>query len=230
MARLRVRRSLWVMLVVGCLALTSACQKFQDTGEPGGAAAPAGGIAVVDLNEIARGLGRDQQMQQAVSQLHEELQGQLARMKDDLNAQWQAKSQEYGANPTPEQQAELERLAENMRRHAVAQQAKVQPVLVGETQQLVRRLREEVKPYARDIAKARGLTMVVPKNENWLLTFDPSVDITADVVDAMKKAGLAAPVREAASELATRPAPPAQPPQPIRDRQIRPASHEEPPN
>ncbi|HTN01690.1 MAG TPA: hypothetical protein VL132_07420, partial [Planctomycetaceae bacterium] len=43
------------------------------------------------------------------------------------------------------------------------------------------------------IAAKRGLGIVVPKNEGFLLSVDPGVDITAEVLEALKARRPAAP-------------------------------------
>lgn len=52
-------------------------------------------------------------------------------------------------------------------------------------QALVDQFREQAKPVLREVAAARGLSIVVPKNDGLLLTIDPAVEITDDVATKM---------------------------------------------
>ena len=47
--------------------------------------------------------------------------------------------------------------------------------------------REKIRPFARRVAEARGLTIVLTTADNVLLS-QPSVDITNEVIDQMQKA------------------------------------------
>ena len=48
----------------------------------------------------------------------------------------------------------------------------------------MRVLQDEVRPFAQQVASAKGLGVVIPKNEGFLLSVDPGVDITNDVISA----------------------------------------------
>src|SRR5207237_5964311 len=43
---------------------------------------------------------------------------------------------------------------------------------------LVHQFREQAEPVLRDVAAARGLSIVIPKNNALLLSIDPAVEIT----------------------------------------------------
>ena len=51
-------------------------------------------------------------------------------------------------------------------------------------QDQIAKFRTEIKPLAQEIAAKRGLSIVIPKNEGLLLSVDPGVDITDDVIKA----------------------------------------------
>ncbi|HEX6962563.1 MAG TPA: OmpH family outer membrane protein, partial [Lacipirellula sp.] len=60
--------------------------------------------------------------------------------------------------------------------------------------QLIAQFREEIKPAARRVAQARGLSVIVTKNDSFLYDFSQSVDITdAVVADLLAHRTAAAP-------------------------------------
>jgi len=73
----------------------------------------------------------------------------------------------------------------------------------------IARFRAELKPITQEIAAKRGLSIVIPKNEGLLLSVDPGVDITDDVVKVLRQRHpVVAPVAETPAPVtATKPAP-----------------------
>lgn len=135
----------------------------------------SGKIAVVDLDEIARQMGRDEKLRTALRQKEAELNRRLADLQRSLNAQYQ---QQYGF-----QSAESRN---RMNAQLGQAQADARKELAEYKQSLIAEFRSEVAPIAREIAAERGLGVVVPKNDNFLLTFEPGVDITPQVAERLK--------------------------------------------
>jgi hypothetical protein len=91
---------------------------------------------------------------------------------------------------------------------SMLQQAKreAQVKLEQYRQSLVAQFRNEVRPWAQQVAADKGLSVVIPKNEGFLLSVDPGVDITADAIKVYQTRKPAPPAATAAAP-ATTPAP-----------------------
>lgn len=116
-----------------------------------------GGLAVVDLDQVAAELGRDAKIKEA-----------LLRREAELNQQFNL----VGRGGFP--------LSESDRLRVRQEMAAFRRTLIND-------FRNEIKPIAQKIASERGLSIVVPKNEGLLLSFEPGVEITSAVVDEMRR-------------------------------------------
>jgi len=161
---------------VGC-GLQNGQQTAQDA---------RGGTAVIDLDSVAKRLGRDVEINEAVQKKQTELNEQLALLRDKLNIQFNDARAKYGDELTPEQEKELQSLQGQMAVQLTQAQRKAQLNLEVFKQTQISRFREDVKPIAHNVAVDSGFTTVVPKNDSFVFTFEPSVDITNLVVEKMK--------------------------------------------
>ena len=173
------------------------------------------GVAVVDLDEVARRLGSDVAMVQAIRESQTSLNQQLQSMQTSLQQQYQRTKHEIDGRQV---QAKRDEATGTKQLKALGQQITVQlnqarrsanSQINAHRQQLIQRFREEVKPVARHVAFERGLGVVVTKNESVLLAFDDAHDITAAVVEKLQ-AQRAASQSAGSQGIASRGTPPAQ--------------------
>jgi len=175
---MRVRNISW--LAVGLMAMiNSGCGWF-------GGNEPSGGVAVVDLDEVARHVGADVEIAQAVKAREANLNSQLNTMKTNYVQQLKHRKELYGDEPTDEQSNQLVSISRQINVNLATAKRKAVDHLSSHRSKLIMQFREQVSPVARDIAKQRGLSLVVPKNEGWLLAVDESVDITDEVATSLK--------------------------------------------
>ena len=88
-----VMRNAKSLAAVCCLMFVVAgCDSFSSS-----AAGRSGGVAVVDLDEVARQLGADQVLVERINQQETSLNGQLHSLQATLRDQFQQKSQELKA-------------------------------------------------------------------------------------------------------------------------------------
>ena len=181
--------------------------------EPGGQR--LSGVAVVDLDEVARRLGSDVAMVQAIRESQTSLNQQLQSMHTSLQQQYKMKKHEMDGRQV---QANRDQATETKQLQAFGRQITVQlnqarrnasSQINAHRQQLIQRFREEVKPVARQAAFERGLGVVVTKNESVLLAFDDAHDITAAVAEKLQ-AQRAASQGAGSQGIASRGTPPAQ--------------------
>lgn len=147
--------------------------------------------AVVDLNAVAKALGRDEaiqrQLQSATQQLNQKLTQAAQQMQQQLNEQ----QKKLGESEQEASEEDLQKLKERFvraRRNVQVNKAKAQLVQRQAKAQLVQQFRQEVKPIAQGIAEQQGANMVVVANAD-VLWFDRGSDITDEVIAEMRAAG-----------------------------------------
>lgn len=171
------------VVLSGCVASVIGCGQ---TSGPA-AASSRGGMAVVDLDKVAAETGRDRQLAQSLELAQNTLNQGYAKTVESAKGQLTAKKKEFGSSPSEEELKELSM----MERSAVTQLTQIQNKARAEfeqyKQQQIAKFRAELKPITQEIAAKRGLSIVIPKNEGLLLSVDPGVDITDEVVKVLKE-------------------------------------------
>lgn len=162
---------------------------------------PQGGdraaLAIIDLDAVARALGRDDVIAQQINQANQQLAGELGQVATNLQQQVQARREEFEVIGD-EAEEELQQLTAVANQRLQQTQQLAQQRSAQFRQAVINSFRNEVTPYAQQIASERGavavLTVATP-----MLWFDSDVDITDEVIAEMRRAGL---------ERASQPAPP----------------------
>lgn len=167
----------------------------QTSGSADNSSTPAahGGLAVIDLDRVAASLGREQEMEDELKQRQASLNDSLRELHQKAREEFDLKKQEYGEKPTDEQQQELQRIQNQLNTALANSQRKAQISLEVHKQELISKFRGDVRPIAQEIAASRGLSVVIPKNDGLLLSIDPGVDITSQVIERMQAKPTAKP-------------------------------------
>ena len=185
-------RRISIAALCGLLMMSTGCGKTSL--EPIAAKAdkpadkPLGGVGVVDLDKVAKVIGRDIEMSQKVDEHVASLNSQLTTLAGALRRQYDEKREKFGDDPTDEQLKELEASENLMERQLLEKKRKAEGELSVFRQKLVDQFREQAKPVLREVAAARGLSIVVPKNDGLLLSIDPACEITDEVAAKMTPA------------------------------------------
>lgn len=164
----------------------------------------SGGVAIVDLDEVARRLGRDKEMVSSIQNTAGALNQQLQAAQQSALKQLNQIKSGLGETPTEEDTKKLivAQRSANLQLNRLKQQAELR---VGQTRQaLVSKFRQDAKPVALKVAQQRGFTTVVTANDNVVFNFDENVDITDDVVKLMS-AEMPATAKPAAKPVAAKP-------------------------
>lgn len=208
-----------------CLALTGFTAWMTGCGSSSSPSASAsrGGLAVVDLDKVALETGRKLEMDEQYGLQANSVQQKLVSVKNDFQAQIDAKAKELGVDlnsKTPEEipeeaKREVSQMTLNARNILVQAQNEFGSKLGEYKQVQIAKFRNELKPVLQEVAAKRGLSIVIPKNEGLLLAVDPGVDITDDVIKAYREKkpapATAAPAAQAPAAPATAAAAPAKP-------------------
>ena len=193
-----------------CLALTGATVWLTGCGYLGGSSASSsrGGIAVVDLDKIAQETGKAIEMKEALDATEINLKQQLITFQANANADLKSKLDDLADKGEAATDADKIKV-EKFRIDATNQLAKGQNeagAMLGQFKQnQIAKFRADLKPVLQEVAAKRGLSVVIPKNEGLLLSVDPGVDITDDVIKGYRSrpAAAAAPAKETAAKPAT---------------------------
>jgi len=145
----------------------------------------ASGIAVVDLDAVARRIGRDIAMNDSLQNQEGSLNEELATVQKSYLDQIASKENEFGAQPNEEQLKTIQAMKQqaNLKLNQARQEAVAK--LSTQRTQMIAQFREETKPVARRVAAERGLGIVVTKNDNVIFAYDAKYDITDEVVARM---------------------------------------------
>lgn len=174
----------------GCLFLTLGllvgCQ--QQTGEQltekqSSSEGTTGSVAVIDLDRVAQELGQDKRISQTLTARQANLQQQLKQLAQGYQQQITQKQQAKAAS----QEGAVQLASFQREANAKLNEARQQVLrdLASQRSQLIANFREQIKPYAREAARARGLTVIVTNNDSVIYDYVASVDITDDVVKAI---------------------------------------------
>jgi Skp family chaperone for outer membrane proteins len=205
-----------VLIAGGCG--TNSWPSREATGETAPAARTAGrlsGVAIIDLDAVARQLGSDVALLKEINDGQASLNQQLRTFQSSLQDKYRQKVQELesrpaadGSNPAARKQqlAELERDL-NLQLNEARRTAENE--LTAYRQQLIQRFRDEVVPVAQEIAGQRGLGVVLTKNDTVLLAFDDAHDITSAVTAQLRARRAAASAAATTASAANTPSPPA---------------------
>lgn len=174
---------LWSAVVAGVL-LSVGCGVQPGAPATTAATATKGGLAVIDLDLVAKSIGRTQEINETWQVRKNALDQALQKLQASFNEQISAKKTEFGEEATEEQQKQIAAMQRDATNKLVQAGRKAQADLEQYRQQMVANFRAEVRPFAQQVASDKGLGVVIPKNEGFLLSIDPAVDITADVISA----------------------------------------------
>jgi Skp family chaperone for outer membrane proteins len=179
-----MRAQRWAALVA-VTALTAAGCGRQPGGQP---TDTAGAVAVIDLDEIAQRLGSDKQMAALLSQRQTALSQQLVDLAKSYSAQIdEQKAKLAAADAAQNQQNEVTVASWQQQANANLNKVKLQAEVDLQNQRahLINQFRDQIKPAARRVAAARGLTVIVTKNDSVVFDYVSAADITDAVVDEL---------------------------------------------
>jgi Skp family chaperone for outer membrane proteins len=173
-------------LMVGVLLVAIAgCGRENVPQAAASAPKSIGGVGVVDLDLVAKQLGRDVQMENDAKECLTTLNTKLTKLKSTLDQLYDDKQASFGVEPDDTQKKQLLSMQDMHNSQLIGEKRKAEAELSFYKQKLVDQFREQTKPVLKEVAAARGLSIVIPKNNGLLLTIDPGVEITDEVARRM---------------------------------------------
>ena len=145
-----------------------------------------GGVAVVDLDKVAKELGRDVLMVNDLKANQGLLANRLAAVEKNAVEQLNKMKADLGETPADDKKLEFAKTAQgaqiqfnNLQKQAVAAIGQRRDILVAS-------FRAEARPVAEKIGKAHGANAVMTRNDAFLFSFDNTIDITDAVIAEMR--------------------------------------------
>jgi Skp family chaperone for outer membrane proteins len=151
--------------------------------------APNGTVAILDLDAVAKRLGRDVAIADQLKAESETLASQLTKTKTELQSQLDSSAQALGDKPSDADKQKLVELGQSLNARLQSKQQEARQELSQKQVSLIQQFREEVKPVAQKIAAGKGMNTVLLRSDIVVLSADPSVDITDAVVAEMISSG-----------------------------------------
>jgi Skp family chaperone for outer membrane proteins len=171
----------------------------------------AGGVAIIDLDKVATAMGWLDEISKSLQTADAELRGQLGEVLQNTLASIEEAKKQVAADARltpaqvkvlssakdPQELGELpltkeqrDKLLEAVNKANVAWRTATtnfQQALQGRRATLIQGCREKIRPAARRVALASGMSVVFVTSEN-MLYFDPqSADITEKVIDDLQR-------------------------------------------
>lgn len=147
---------------------------------------------VVDLTAVARALGRDEAMQQKLQTAQQQLNAQLKQIGSDLQTQLQDQESKLAGEKKKVRQETLEKLSQQanlqLRQSRLIAERKADRYRL----KLIDGFRNEVRQVAKSLSEKRGAQSVFI-NDGSLLWYSPAIDITDEVIAALRAADSAGP-------------------------------------
>ncbi|WP_442481508.1 OmpH family outer membrane protein [Aeoliella sp. SH292] len=170
--------------LVSTYVLSAGCNQLTVPTAPAGKTTP--GIAVIDLDEVARQLGSDQQIVTAIKKREEALNGKLSEIAKAYTDEFKKQKETLDAQPAEDNAVQLATYQKQVNQNFSTAKAQAQQNLSQHRQQLIAQFRDAVRPAARKVAQQRGLSVIVTKQEPLLYDYSEEADITSEVVEVLR--------------------------------------------
>ena len=155
---------------------------------------------VVDLDAVARAMGRDTLIDKRVEQATQTLNAKLIEAAANMEKEFKKQQTEFGTSPTDEQRGKLKQTAQKIQENIQNNKENATQARQRVRLEQIQIFRNEVKAIASRLAAKRQASLVMVANQD-VLWFTPSSDITAAVIAEMRS-----PAAAAAAETGSAPA------------------------
>lgn len=174
------------------------------------AAAQKGGVAVLDIDEVARQLGVEEKVRVDLLAMQNNLNADLQRTQETMQKQMDGVEKAAGEAPTDEQKREILATNQQLNEEFNRLKAQAQNTLAQERVRMINDFRTRLEPIALKAAEEAGLEVVLMKVTPPVFTYAKSVDITQATAKLAIEAGLQVKAAEVTNAPAPAPAPAAE--------------------
>lgn len=156
----------------------------------GSANAQKGGVAILDIDAVARELGVEANVKATLQKMQDNLNTELNKTKANFESQLKNVQTQAGATPNDETKVQMVRAKQQLNGEFERLRQQAQRTLAQERVTRINQFREKLKPLAMEAAKAKGLSVVIMKITPPVFGYTDDVDITKDTIARAVKAGL----------------------------------------
>lgn len=145
------------------------------------------GVAVIDLDEVARQLGSDKQIVSAIKKREAALNNQLSQMAKQYTAEFEKQKETLDATPQEQEPAvQLATFQQQVNQNFSNARAQAQQDLSVHRSKLIQQFREAVRPTAQKVAAKRGLQVILTQQESLIYDVSEECDITNEVIGLLR--------------------------------------------
>lgn len=150
-----------------------------------GAGPGDGKVAVLDVAAVAKATGQDVVLNSQAEAARKQLEEQLVQIAADLEKQLQAEQSKRGGPAAAAKEQSFQQLAAQARQQLAQTQLVAQQKAQEYQLELANQYRQSVQPVAEKIARARGAGVILVAGPT-MLWFEPTLDITAEVIGELR--------------------------------------------
>jgi Skp family chaperone for outer membrane proteins len=167
------------------------------------AMAQKGGVAILDIDEVARQLGVEEKVRVDLLNMQTNLNADLQRTQTTMQNQMSGVEKAAGETPTDEQKRQIMATNQQLNEEFNRIKGQAQQTLAQERVRMINEFRIRLEPIALKAAQAQGLEVVLMKVTPPVFTYDSSVDVTQATVKMALEAGMQVKASELAPAAAT---------------------------
>jgi len=154
------------------------------------AMAQKGGVAVLDIDEVARQLGVEEKVRVDLLNMQNNLNADLQRTQTTMQNQMSGVEKAAGEKPSEEQQKQIVATNQQLNEEINRIKGQAQQTLAQERVRMIHDFRVRLQPTALKAAEALGLEVVLMKVTPPVFAYATSVDITQATVKLALDAGM----------------------------------------
>lgn len=154
------------------------------------AMAQKGGVAIIDIDEVARQLGVEEKVRVDLLNMQNNLNADLQRTQTTMQNQMAGVEKAAGENPTDEQKKQIVATNQQLNEEFNRIKAQAQQTLAQERVRMISDFRVRLEPIALKAAAEIGLEVVLMKVTPPVFAYANSVDITQATTKMALDAGM----------------------------------------
>jgi Skp family chaperone for outer membrane proteins len=154
------------------------------------AAAQKGGVAVLDIDEVAKQLGVEEKVRVDLLTMQNNLNADLKRTQETMQKQMAGVEEAAGENPTEDRKREVVATNQQLNEEFNRLKAQAQNTLAQERVRMINEFRVRLEPIALKAAQEVGLEVVLMKVTPPVFTYASGVEITQATVKLALDAGM----------------------------------------
>ncbi len=170
-------------------------------------AAQKGGVAILDIDEVARQLGVEEKVRVDLLNMQNNLNADLQRTQETMQKQMSGVEEAAGENPSDDDKRRIIATNRQPNEERSRIKAQAQNTLAQERVRMINEFRIRLEPIALKAAQEIGLEVVLMKVTPPVFTYAANVDITQTTVKLALEAGLQVKASEITAPAAAAPAP-----------------------